>query len=143
MKREEEKQTHKDEKKEKPKTKRQKSKIEKAQTKTRGAFVKIEPKEQRSIVKEVKESSIETMENTKESKVEDVKENEDSDKVKEKSQLTTVTKSSEDTKKPDKVAPVKKKRLIFSFRRSKSTAASSPKKDKLHAKPPSIEESAM
>ena len=144
MKREDEKQLHKDEKKEKPKTKRQKSKIGKAQVKSKEAFDKEDSKEQKSIVKGIKEKSTETLECTKESKdVEEVKRNEDINNGKGKSQLKTVTKSSEETKKPDKVSPVKKKRLIFSFRRSKPTAVSSPSKDKLHAKSPSVEESAM
>ena len=148
MKKEEEKRLLKDEKKEKTKIKRQKSKVEKAKGKSEEVFNADELKDPKSILQNTKDNNTErSLEYTKNSKDDDnVEEKKDPEKnIKEESQVETASEMPRDAKKPDKVTPVKKKRLIFSFRRTKtkSTPTSSPARQKLNAKSPSIEESAM
>ena len=148
MKKEEEKQILKNEKKEKTKIKRQKSKVEKPEAKSEDACDKDKLKEAKSDLQDTKDNDTKTsLEYTKNSKEDDnVEEKQDLKKiVKDKSPVGTASEMPQDTKKPDKLAPVKKKRLIFSFRRTKtkSTPTSSAARQKLNAKSPSIEESAM
>ena len=148
MRKEEEKQLLKAEKKEKSKIKRQKSNIEKAKAKNEEVFKKDELKETKSTLQETKDNdtdrSLEFIKNSKDDNNVEEKQS-PKEKGKEKSHVETASEMPQDIKKPDKVAPVKKKRLIFSFRRTKtkSTPTSSPARQKLNAKSSSIEESAM
>ena len=146
MKKEEERQLLKGEKKEQSKIKRQKSKVERAKEKSGEVLNEDEPKERKSAVHDTKDNNTDNLKSTKKSKEEDNDgAKEDSKNVKERNQVGTTSKVPQEAKKSDKVAPVKKKRLIFSFRRTKekSSPVSSPTRQKLNAKPPSVEESAM
>lgn len=143
MKKEKEKPLLKEEEKDKSKFRRQKSKTKVDSGKTEKQFDKDEPRKQKSSAKETKEVSADAPNRTKEPN-----EANEASVLQGKVTKTIADKSlskPQESQKPNTVAPVKKKRLLFSFRRSKaSPAAASPARDKVfHAKSSSIEESSM